>query len=121
MASKIYTVSIDCADPEGLARFWAQVLDYEVEIDEEDDDEVALEPRADGSGPVLLFLRVPETKAVKNRIHFDLDPDDQEAEVKRLLELGATTVDIGQRDVSWVVMADPEGIEFCVLTPRAED
>jgi Glyoxalase-like domain len=77
-------------------------------------------PRAE-RGPGLVFLTVPETKALKNRLHIDLAPasdDDQEAEVRRLESLGARRVDIGQGDVSWVVLADPEGNEFCVLTPR---
>lgn len=70
----------------------------------------------DGVAPDLLFLRVPESKTVKNRLHIDLRPDDQAAEVLRLEQLGAKRVDIGQGpDVSWVVMADPEGNEFCVL------
>ena len=68
--------------------------------------------------PDLLFLRVPEPKTVKNRLHIDLRPDDQAAEVARLERLGARRVDVGQgADVSWVVLADPEGNEFCVLRP----
>ena len=71
------------------------------------------------SYPGLCILRVPETKAIKNRLHIDLSPDDRDAEVERLLGLGATRVDIGQGDdVSWVVLADPEGNEFCVLRPH---
>ncbi|MDT5138540.1 MAG: hypothetical protein QOD58_2802 [Mycobacterium sp.] len=62
-----------------------------------------------------MFLRVADERIVKNRIHFDFKPDDQEAEVKRLLMLGARYADIGQGDHSWVVLADPEGNEFCVL------
>jgi hypothetical protein len=72
----------------------------------------------DGSGQGLLFLRVPEGKAVKNRLHLDLRPadgTDQAAELERLLDLGATPVDIGQGDVTWHVLADPEGNEFCLL------
>jgi hypothetical protein len=91
----------------------------------EDDDEVALEPPEgtpeDGVAPDLLFLRVPEAKSVKNRVHLDLRPDDQAAEVARLEALGASRVDIGQGEVSWVVMADPDGNEFCVLAPRPEE
>jgi hypothetical protein len=83
-------------------------------------DEVVLEPpegsREDGVVPDLLFLRVPEDKVVKNRIHYDVRPDDQAAEVARIEALGATRVDVGQgADVTWVVLADPEGNEFCVL------
>ena len=68
---------------------------------------------------MLSFVTVPEAKTVKNRLHIDLNPDNQEAEVARLLGLGAKRVDVGQNDeVTWVVMADPEGNEFCVLTAR---
>jgi hypothetical protein len=63
----------------------------------------------------VIFLKVPDDKVVKNRLHFDLRPDDQQAEVSRVLGLGATHVDIGQGDVTWVVLADPEGNEFCIL------
>ena len=115
MGSRIYSMTIDCADPDSLASFWEQVLDYRRTFDE--DDEVVIEPR-DGSGDALLFGKSPDEKKVKNRLHLDLNPTDQAAEVARVKELGATEVDIGQRDVSWVVLADPEGNEFCILTPR---
>jgi hypothetical protein len=73
-------------------------------------------------GPYFELLRVPEAKTVKNRVHIDLAPDkgeDQAAAVRRLLEAGAVLADVGQGDdVSWVVLADPDGNEFCVLTPR---
>jgi hypothetical protein len=117
MASSIHTITIDCADPLGLAEFWAAALDWKVESPIEDDDEVIVEAPDDRSPP-LLFIRVPEGKAVKNRIHLDLNPADQQAEVDRLLALGARRVDIGQGERTWVVLADPEGNEFCVLTPR---
>jgi hypothetical protein len=68
-----------------------------------------------GVGTRLIFLKVPEGKSVKNRLHLDLRPDDRDAEVERLIGLGARKVDIGQGDVTWVVMADPQGNEFCVL------
>jgi predicted enzyme related to lactoylglutathione lyase len=115
MGSSVFSVTIDCRDPRSLASFWEQVLDYERTHDE--DDEVVIESRT-GSGDALLFLAVPDEKKVKNRIHLDLTPTDQAAEVERVKALGATEVDIGQRDVSWVVLADPEGNEFCILTPR---
>jgi hypothetical protein len=80
-----------------------------------------LEPPAgspeDGVSPDLLFVAVPEAKTIKNRLHLDLRPDDQDAEVQRLLGLGATRADIGQGEQSWIVLADPEGNEFCVLRP----
>lgn len=83
-------------------------------------DEVALEPPAgspeDGVSPDLLFLKVPEEKSGINRLHIDLRPDDRDTEVHRLLALGATRADVGQGpDVTWVVLADPDGNEFCVL------
>jgi predicted enzyme related to lactoylglutathione lyase len=119
MTSSIWTVTIDSIQPQRLAEFWAQALGWRVDPDG-DDDEVAVE-KPDGSDddPALLFLRVPEQKAGKNRIHLDLNPgDDQEAEVRRLEDLGARRVDIGQGKQTWVVMADPEGNEFCVLSAR---
>ena len=115
MGSSIYCVTIDCADPARLAGFWAEVLDYEKTFEE--GDEVVIEPK-DKAGNALLFLKVPDDKRVKNRIHFDLNPTDQAAEVERVKALGATEADIGQKDVSWVVLADPEGNEFCILTAR---
>ena len=115
MGSSVYSVTIDCADPKALASFWEQVLDYKRTYEE--DDEVVIEPRT-GGGDALLFGKSPDDKKVKNRIHLDLNPTDQAAEVERVKALGATEVDIGQRDVPWVVLADPEGNEFCILTPR---
>ena len=115
MASRVHTVTIDCSEPERLASFWCGVLGYEVT--ENDEDEVTIQA-PDGTGWPILFGRVPDPKRVKNRMHFDLNPDDQQAEVQRLTELGATRADIGQGETSWVVMSDPEGNEFCVLTSR---
>ena len=82
------------------------------------DGEWWLEPG--GDSPDILFLEVPESKTVKNRVHLDLRPDDQQAEVRRLTELGARQVDIGQGEQSWIVLADPEGNEFCVLRRRRD-
>jgi hypothetical protein len=106
-------LGIDCADPAGLARFWTVALDYKI-LDGDDPDEAAIVPK-DGPGTKILFFRVPEGKQVKNRLHLDLRPEDQAAEVARLEGLGATKVDIGQGEQTWVVMADPEGNEFCIL------
>ena len=69
--------------------------------------------------PGLLFVRVSEAKSIKNRLHLDFRPDDRDVEVERLLALGATRVDVGQGDPSWVVLADPDGNEFCVLGSRS--
>jgi hypothetical protein len=126
MTSKLTELAIDCADPHGLARFWCAVLDYVVQGDEDGVVTIGspLVPEGrDRVGPVpptLTFARVPEAKTVKNRIHVDVNPTDrdQDEEVRRLLELGARRADVGQGDESWVVLADPEGNEFCVLADR---
>jgi catechol 2,3-dioxygenase-like lactoylglutathione lyase family enzyme len=116
MGVKLTEFVVDCADPEALAAFWCAVLGWEV-IDRDDDGSVEI---GDGSLPTLLFEPVPEAKVVKNRIHIDVRPtEDQQAEVGRIIGLGATLIDIGQGDVSWVVLADPEGNEFCVLRGTA--
>jgi hypothetical protein len=109
---------VDAVDPIPLARWWAALLGWR--ITHQDQDEVVLEPPAgspeDGTTPDLLFLRVPDNKSVKNRLHIDLRPDDHAAEVERAEAMGAHRVDIGQGpDVTWVVLADPEGNEFCIL------
>lgn len=108
MASKVRTITIDCADPKKLADFWTAALNYRLkDIDEED----ALIFDPTGEGTQILFQVVPEGKTVKNRLHFDLRPEDtRDAEVVRLQALGATV----QAEFSWTVMLDPEGNEFCV-------
>jgi hypothetical protein len=116
MALRWYALVVDCSDHRSLARWWAQALDWKIVY--EDDDEVDI-ARADGVEPELTFLPVPEGKTVKNRLHLDLVPDDQDAEVQRLLSLGAQRTDVGQgADATWVVLRDPEGNEFCVLRAR---
>ncbi len=122
MGLRVQSVSFDCADAVALARFWSEALGWRITYEE--DDEVVIEPpvgsREDGVVPDLLFLPVPEGKVVKNRVHLDLRPDDQAREVARLEALGAERVDVGQDEsVTWVVMADPEGNEFCVLRALA--
>jgi len=144
--SRTIQVTFDCADPETISRFWAAVLGYvnpgppgydaatgrdvfdawheflgRIGVPESEWNSRSAAEDPEGAGPRLFFQRVPEGKVVKNRVHLDLAPadhDDQSAEVERLIDLGARRVDIGQGDVSWVVMADPQGNEFCVLTPR---
>ena len=111
-------ICVDSTDPAPLARWWAELLGWRITHEEED--ELVLEPPAgspeDGVSPDLLFIRVPEPKTVKDRLHIDLRPDDQAAEVARAEAMGARRVDIGQGDdVTWVVLADPEGNEFCIL------
>ncbi len=118
MSLRVQSLCVDTQDPNRLARFWADVLGWRRTYEEPD--EVVLEPPAgspeDGVVPDLLFLRVPEDKAGKNRLHLDLRPEDQAAEVERLEALGARRVSVGQgEDVTWVVLADPDGNEFCVL------
>jgi predicted enzyme related to lactoylglutathione lyase len=113
----IAAVVVDCADPRAMARFWGEAMDWT--LHEVTDDHARLRS-AKGVGPFLEFLRNPDVKTVWNRVHLDLVPyhgDDQAAEVARLKALGATLADVGQGDVSWVVLADPEGNEFCVLAP----
>jgi predicted enzyme related to lactoylglutathione lyase len=119
MSLTIQCVTIDAHDPDALAAWWAEALDdYSVkELD--DEDEAAIVPSDRGRAPAILFIRVADDKAVKNRLHLDLTPDDRDAEVARLVAMGATRATIGQSgDESWVVLADPEGNEFCVLQPR---
>ena len=113
--SSWYSIVVDCQDIKREAAFWAEALGYEVVF--EADDEIAI-AQDDHTEPGLVFVPVPEGKTVKNRLHIDLNPDDQDAEVARLESLGAKRADIGQGDVRWIVMADPEGNEFCVLTHR---
>ncbi|MEU4920434.1 VOC family protein [Streptomyces parvus] len=128
MASKFTELAIDCADPVALARFWCAVLDYEVQDVEEGEEVVAIGSPAvpEGKGrpgpvpPTLTFARVPEGKTVKNRLHIDVNPADREQgeEVERLLALGARRAGVAPDGASWVVLADPEGNEFCVLGTR---
>lgn len=126
MASKFTELAIDCADPRALAGFWCSVLGYEVREASERLVTIGSPVVPEGTrrqGPVppaLTFARVPEAKRLKNRLHLDLTPTDREQddEVRRLLDLGARRVDVGQADASWVVLADPEGNEFCVLATR---
>jgi hypothetical protein len=115
MALEWEQIVVDCRDPVALGRWWCQALGWVIVND--DPDEFEIRPDAD-TLPGLLFGSVPEAKTIKNRLHLDFRPDDQEAEVDRLLSLGATRVDIGQGEVTWVVLADPEGNEFCVLRSR---
>lgn len=115
---RIQCLCVDTSDPRGLAGFWQEALGWR--RTHEEDDEIVLEPpaasREDGVVPDLLFLRVPEEKSGKNRLHLDLRPSDQDLEVARLESLGARRAEVGQPPgTSWVVMRDPDGNEFCVL------
>lgn len=131
MALRWYSIVVDSHDPTVLGRWWAETLDYFIVY--ESADELAIipkwmspEPATDLDGFLrnpagLVFVPVPEGKTVKNRLHIDLAPhtsQDRDAEIARLVERGATLADVGQGDVGWTVMRDPEGNEFCVLGSR---
>jgi Glyoxalase-like domain len=116
MPVRFTELAIDAREPRAIAEWWARVLDYELSADSTDDVVELVGP--EGSGPTLVFARVPESKSVKNRVHLDLNArgTSQATELQRLLDLGATTIDVGQGpDVDWIVLADPEGNEFCLL------
>lgn len=119
MPSSWYSIVVDARDPGRLGRWWAEVLGWSVVFESLDEVVIA---RHGSTYPGMIFVPVPESKTGKNRIHVDLNPDDQEAEVGRLEAMGARRVEVGQSrrepPARWVVMADPEGNEFCVLTPR---
>lgn len=108
-------VIVDAADPVALGRWWAEALGWVVVDDASDEYEIRPAP---DRLPGLLFVPVPEMKTIKNRLHLDFRPDDQAAEVARLLSLGARHADVGQGEQPWVTLADPEGNEFCVLGRR---
>jgi predicted enzyme related to lactoylglutathione lyase len=115
----VAAILTDCGDPATLARFWVNAAGWQIKYAEED---IVGLRSPEGAGPYLEFLRVPDKKVVKNRVHPDVAPyrgDDPAVEVARLRDAGATPADVGQGDqVSWTVLADPEGNEFCVLSPR---
>jgi catechol 2,3-dioxygenase-like lactoylglutathione lyase family enzyme len=131
MGTRLTEIGVDCSDPHALAAFWTAALGYhvtrsehgQVEIGpwEREPPDLADQVRRAPTAPTLVFVTVPEGKTVKNRLHLDIRPVDgsHEAEVERLLGLGARHADIGQGEVPWVVLADPEGNEFCVLASLA--
>ena len=111
----IASVVVDCVDPQAMARFWGEAMDWTVQ-------KVTGQSAVLRStkGPYLQFLRNPDAKSVWNRVHLDIRPypgDDPEAEAARLRKLGATVIDLGASDIPWTVLADPEGNEFCLLSP----
>jgi hypothetical protein len=133
MVLRLTEIVVDCSDPVAQASFWSAALGYHIVRSEEGQVEIAAwaqEP-ADLAGqilctpgvPTLVFVTVPEGKTVKNRLHLDLRPADgsNDAEVQRLISLGARPTDVGQRSAPWAVLADPEGNEFCVLGPLPAD
>ena len=108
-------IVVDAAQPAALGRWWANALGWVVTFEADDEYEIRSAP---DRLPGLVFVPVRDSKVTKNRLHLDFRPDDQTAEVDRLLALGAHRVDVGQGEQRWVVLADPEGNEFCVLAPR---
>ena len=134
MSLRWYFIVIDCHDIAAQARWWAGVLDWQIVYEAEDEVDIAPRHVTEESlratpweqvGPGLVFGTVPEGKTVKNRLHIDLAPqldDDQAAMVEGLIAKGATRAEVGQcvDEVTWVVLADPEGNEFCVLSSRAQ-
>ncbi|HEX6506299.1 MAG TPA: VOC family protein [Chloroflexota bacterium] len=122
MASVFRELVIDCQDAQRVAEFWSEVLDWPVVEDQQGFYWLSSTGEVTAPPPLLVFEPVPEPKTTKNRLHIDLNPSgaDQEEELERLLALGARRVDIGQGDVPWVVLADPEGNEFCLLRRRVD-
>jgi hypothetical protein len=119
MPSRWEQVVVDAKDPSRLGRWWAEALGYMIVDEGKDADGEYLEiQRHPGEMPSLFFVHNEDVKRVKNRLHLDLRPDDQETEVERLVNMGARPIDIGQGQVPWVLLADPEGNEFCVLAAR---
>ncbi|APU15940.1 MULTISPECIES: VOC family protein [Actinoalloteichus] len=115
MTSRIAVISIDAADPGVVADFWCRVLDWQIVEDVEEG--IGIAPKGESESRIDIFA-VPEAKTQKNRLHLDLRAEGVPAQVElaRLLDLGARRVDVGQPSgVSWTVLADPEGNEFCLL------
>jgi Glyoxalase-like domain len=109
-------VVVDAADPVSLGRWWADALGWVVLNDSPEEFEIR--PAVDRL-PGLVFIPVTDPRTVKNRLHLDFRPDDQQTEIARFLALGATLADVGQGEQPWTVLADPEGNVFCVLSPRS--
>jgi predicted enzyme related to lactoylglutathione lyase len=122
MTTRLTSVVIDAAHPAALAGWWSEAIGWPVTFSAPD--EVVVEPPGNSQSfdvPALVFGLGDDPKTTKNRVHLDLASDSvehQAALIERLLDTGATYVEIGQTDVPWVVLADPEGNEFCVLEPR---
>lgn len=116
MSLRWENICIDTPDPAALGRWWSELLGWPITFAADDDVVVAPPPDAPASAPEILFLRVEDPTPGKNRLHLDLRPDDRDVEVARAEAMGATRVDVGQTgEETWVVLADPEGNEFCIL------
>ena len=122
MGCVVREVVIDCADPKSVASFWSRVLEWPLKEEPTGECWISSTGEPWAPPPVLVFVPVPEHKTVKNRVHIDVNPSlaHQDEELQRLLSLGARRVDIGQGDVPWVVLADVEGNEFCLLARRVD-
>jgi hypothetical protein len=123
VACRFTELVVDCRDPGALAAFWAAVLDYRVLSQEDDEVEIGPEAGFGGTAPTLVFGRVDQPTPGKLRLHIDVSPTDrdQDAELQRLLDLGARPADVGQTgEESWHVLQDPEGNEFCLLRTRQQ-
>jgi catechol-2,3-dioxygenase len=120
MACRITELVLDCTDPDKLAEFWCGVLGYQVLDRDSDSVEIGRADQNPEDRLTLILSRVNEPKKQKLRLHIDVNATDrdQSAELARLLKLGAREVDIGQANVRWYVLADPEGNEFCLLRKR---
>ncbi len=121
MACRFTELAVDSRDPEALADFWAAVLDYRVLSREDGVVEIGPEAGFGGAAPTLVFGPVADPTPGKLRLHIDVNPTDrdQDAELQRLLALGAVPADVGQTgDEGWHVLADPEGNPFCLLRTR---
>jgi predicted enzyme related to lactoylglutathione lyase len=122
MSAVLREIIIDCNDTRRVAEFWSGVLGWQIQEAANDGYLWVSESGAPFPDLLLVFVPVPDQKSVKNRIHLDVSPVgcDRDEEVERLVSLGATRVDVGQGEAPWVVLADPEGNEFCVLGRRAD-
>jgi Glyoxalase-like domain len=119
MAARWFSVAVDCEEPHRLAEFWCEVLGYQIVSSAPDVVGIAPGP---ASFPGIEFVKTEGHRRRKSPLHLDLAPDDQAAEVERILALGARRVDVGQPgDATWVVLADPEDNAFCVLARRADE
>lgn len=122
MAAAVSTIVIDARDAERLAEFWCEVLGWSRSDHVEPDGAIEIIDPARTASVTILIEPVPDQKVIKNRVHLDIRPADvdQPEELDRLLALGARRADVGQGDQTWVVLADPEGNEFCLLRGRAD-
>ena len=119
MSINLRAVTFDCADAAVVAHFWSTVLDRPLDAEPEPSPFFASIGLTDPTRPALMFIQVPEGKTVKNRVHLDFDSDDLQADVARVIGLGATHVhDKAEYGMTWTTLADPEGNEFCIGSPH---